>query len=201
MYPGEILNIHVFEPKYKQLIRDCIDEKKKFGMPVILDKKIEEFGTVMEITEMVQEYDNGEMDVRTKGIDVFRVLEVVQEIPEKLYCGAIVNYPENIVARGDTEIGKLILKEVKRLYSVMSVESKFPNNEEAAISYQIAHFTGLSRQQEYEVLGLFTELHRLEYLRRHLKKMEPMLEEMEKMKARVQLNGHFRNLSASDLNL
>ena len=45
--------------------------------------------------EIVKEYDNGEMDIITQGTIVFRILEIIKKIPDKLYSGAIVNYPEN----------------------------------------------------------------------------------------------------------
>ena len=41
-------------------------------------------------------HDNGEMDIKTKGIKVFRILEVIKEVPDKLYSGAIVNYPDTL---------------------------------------------------------------------------------------------------------
>ncbi|HXS36197.1 MAG TPA: LON peptidase substrate-binding domain-containing protein [Flavipsychrobacter sp.] len=201
VYPGESLNLHVFEPRYKQLITECIEEKKPFGIPAVLNKKLEEYGTLMEITELVKEYDNGEMDVRTKGTEIFRVLEIIKQIPDKLYHGAIVKYPENVMEHGDTTLATRVISEVKRLYSLLNVESKFPEQQTGAISYKIAHFTGLAKEQEYELLCIFTELQRLEYLRRHLNNITPMLKELEEVKARIQMNGHFRNLSLGDLDL
>ena len=201
VFPGEILNLHIFEPQYKQLIRECIDGKKQFGIPPVFDKKIGEFGTLMEITELVQEYDNGGMDIRTRGLDVFRVLEVIKDVPDKLYHGAIVNYPDNVTEPGDTSISNLILSEVKRMYALLDVQRKTPAEPDAIISYSIAHFVGLTKEQEYELLSIFTEIQRLEYLRRHLNAIIPVVQELEKMKARVQMNGHFRDLSMDGLEL
>lgn len=200
VYPGESLNLHVFEPRYKQLIKECLADKKAFGIPCVLDRKVEEYGTLMEIEELVTEYENGELDIRTRGKRVFRVLEMVKEIPDKLYSGAIVNYPENITEREDTKISDLIISEVRRLYSLLNMESKFPAKENL-VSYEIAHFVGLSKTQEYELLGLFTETQRLEYIRRHLNNIIPVINELEQVKARIQRNGHFRNLSLDDFEI
>src|SRR4051812_32916205 len=93
VYPGEHLNLHIFEPKYIQLINECYSEKKSFGIPAVIDKRLQDYGTVMKITEITNVMDNGEMDIRSEGNEVFRVLEVIREIPDKLYSGAIVNYP------------------------------------------------------------------------------------------------------------
>ena len=199
VYPGEPLNLHIFEPRYKQLIKDCIRDRKLFGIPSVKDKQVNELGTLMEITEVVKEYDNGEMDIRTRGTEVFKVLEVIKELPEKLYQGAIVTYPPNTMEPGDTKKAQLILRELQRMFQLLNQENKITAEKQSMISYEIAHLVGLSKEQEYELLGIFTEIQRLEYLRKHLKSITPVLEELEKVKARVQMNGHFRNLSLGDI--
>lgn len=201
VFPGEALNLHIFEPRYKQLISECIRDKKSFGITTVLDTKIEELGTSMDIIEVVKEYDTGELDIKTRGMNVFRILEVIKDLPEKLYWGAIVNYPSNIIEQDNTNIARVILDEVKRLYTLVNLEEKFPAHKTSMISYEIGHLVGLSKAQEYELLGLFTESQRLEYIRRHLNAITPVVKELEEMKARVQRNGHFRNLSLDDLNL
>ncbi len=201
VFPGESLNLHIFEPRYKQLIAECLNDKKSFGIPSVLDSSLNEYGTLMEITDVVKKYDNGEFDIRTKGVSIFRILETVKGIPDKLYDGAIVTYPDNIVHKGDSRISSVIVDEIRRLYNLLGVQDKFPLNDKDIISYEIGHLVGLSKKQEYELLSLFTELQRLEYLRRHLNNMIPMVQELERMKERVQMNGHFRNLSLDDFNL
>src|SRR6476619_6222091 len=96
VYPGEQLNLHIFEPRYKQLINECFAEKKLFGIPVVINNHLNEMGTLVEVEEITSRYDNGELDIRTRGIKVFRVLEVIKQVPDKLYSGAIVNYPDNV---------------------------------------------------------------------------------------------------------
>lgn len=199
VYPGEPLNLHIFEPRYKQLIKECIDAKKPFGIPVVLDKKIQEYGAVIEIAELVKVYPDGEMDIKAKGAGIFRILEIIKQIPDKLYSGAIVNFPDNITVPDDSKLGNLIMSEVKRLYALLNVEEKLPSTDEGILSYKIAHFIGLSLQQELELLQLLTETQRLEYIRKHLNNMVPMLQGLEEAKARIKLNGHFRNLSLDDL--
>lgn len=199
VYPNEPLNLHVFEPRYKQLIRECIETPKPFGIPVVLDKKIQEYGTLIEVNELVKEYPGGEMDVRAKGVGVFRVLETIKDVPDKLYSGAIVSYPENSITPEDTKLGLLIMSEVKRLYALLNVEEKLPSADNGILSYKIAHYIGLTLHQEFELLQLFTETQRLEYIRKHLNSMVPMLQGLEETKARIKMNGHFRNLSLDDL--
>ena len=195
VFPGEVLNLHIFEPRYIEMMKERVTDKKPFGLPSVINNISNELGTMMEISEVVKEYDNGEMDIRTRGVKVFRVLQLVNDIPEKSYSGAIVNFPENITKPDDTNTSRLIVQEVKRLYTLLNVEAKFPVHKEEAVSYEIAHFVGFTKDQEYELLSLFTEVQRLEYIRRHLNNIIPVIKELETMKARIQMNGHFRNLA------
>jgi Lon protease-like protein len=199
VYPGEVLNLHIFEPRYKQMIGECIAEKKPFGIPPVVEKNLHDIGTLMEITELAKEYPDGTMDIRTKGLSVFRILHRMDVVPDKLYSGAIVTYPDNITEAGDTALARNIVAEVKRLYDLMNVSEKFPAGKELMLSYELAHLVGLSLEQEYELLGIFTELQRLEYLRRHLNSIVPIIKELEHIKERIQRNGHFRDLSLGDL--
>ena len=141
------------------------------------------------------------MDIRTEGVKVLRVLEIIKSIPEKLYSGAIVSYPENEENAGNRKVMQQVSKGLKELHRLLNVAKEFKKPEEQLISYDIAHHAGLSIEEEYELLGLMKEVQRQEYLKRHLQKVLPMLVEMESLKEKVKLNGHFRNLSAFDLDV
>ena len=199
VFPDETLNLHIFEARYVQLINECIEQHKPFGIPVVLNNKLMEFGTLMEITEVVKRYDSGRLDIRTKGLKVFRILEFVRQLPDKLYSGAIVNYPENQILKIRPNLSDLIIEEVKKMYRLLGFDDRFNLDNTDWSSYDIAHKAGLSQEQEYEFLQLFNEIQRLEFLRRHLKKMQPVIRELSLLKDRIQLNGHFRNLSSPDL--
>ncbi len=193
VYPGEDLNLHIFEPRYKQLIKECIDQKKPFGIPSVVENTVTDLGTLVEVVELVKEYDDGKMDIRTKGIKVFRVLEVIKEIPDKLYSGAIVNYPNNELALLPLRMKKL-LSGIRELHKLLKVDKDFKKPDEQLSSYDVAHHTGMSLQEEYELLSLMQEDQRLEYLKRHITKVVPVLSQMENLKEKIKLNGHFKDL-------
>lgn len=201
VYPGEKLHLHIFEPRYKQLINDCKESGKPFGIPTVINNKVSEMGTLVTLKEIVQTYDNGEMDIRTEGLEVFRILEVIKSVPDKLYNGAIVNYPDNTLGEGSRELMQVVVKGVKELHRLLNISKDFKKPENELRSYDVAHHAGLSLEEEYEVLGLLKEIQRQEYLKRHLQKVLPMLMEMESLKEKVKLNGHFRNLSTFDLDV
>ncbi|MBI1781646.1 MAG: LON peptidase substrate-binding domain-containing protein [Sphingobacteriales bacterium] len=199
VYPGENLNLHIFEPRYKQLIKECVDLKKAFGIPAVIKNDVAELGTLVEVTEISNAYEDGKMDIKTKGIRVFRILEVIKEVPDKLYSGAIVNYPDNS-ERGSREMMQKIMKGISELHTLLKVTKEFKKPPEELSSYDVAHHIGLSLEEEYEILSIMTELQRQEYLKRHINKVLPLLTEMENMKEKIKLNGHFKNLSSFDFN-
>ncbi len=198
LYPGEELNLHIFEPRYKQLINECIEAKKPFGMPTVLKNKVSEMGTLVEITELTRKYENGEMDIKTKGVKVFRILEVVKQIPDKLYQGAIVNYQDQD-GNGSRQLMKKVLTSIRQLHKLLKVSKEFSKPDNELLSYDVAHHAGLSLEQEYELLTFSFELHREEYLKQHLAKVLPVVSEMEHLKKRVKMNGHFKNLGGFEI--
>ena len=193
VFPGEQLNLHIFEPRYRQLINECFATKKPFGIPAVIDDKINEMGTLVQVKEISQVYEDGKMDIKTEGLQVFRMLEAIHELPDKLYSGAIVNYPDNN-EKGNRILMNGIVKGIKELHKLLNIEKKFVKPDEELWSYDVAHHAGMSLQEEYELLELLHELQRQEYLKRHLTKVIPVLAEMEMLKEKVKLNGHFKNL-------
>lgn len=193
VYPGEKINLHIFEERYKQLINDIDLSKKNFGIPCIIENKIAHTGCVMSLENIAKKYDDGKMDITTLGQQVFNIIEILPGVPGKLYQGAIVSYPERI------EQGKFILKNkvlemVRGLHTALHISKTFSKPDKELTSYDMAHSAGLSLAEEYELLELLEENQRLEYLNRHLKKVLPIVNGMEALKEKIKLNGHFREL-------
>lgn len=198
VYPGEDLNLHIFEPRYKQLIKECHEQKKPFGIPSVIDNKVQENGTLVQITEMTKVYESGEMDIKTQGVQVFRILELIKEIPDKLYSGAIVNYPATH-EHGKPELMRKVMASVRNLHELLKVKKDFKKPDDQIRCFDIAHHVGLSIEQEYEMLGLLDERQRQEYLKRYLAKVIPTVAGMEKLKEKIKLNGHFKDLPGFNL--
>lgn len=198
VFPGENLNLHIFEPRYKQLITECFEQKKPFGIPAVIGNELKDYGSLIYISEIATTYTNGEMDIKTRADKIFRILEVVKTIPGKLYSGAIVNYPHNELA-GDQQVMKMLVAKMKGLHASLQVKKDFHKDESELNAYDIAHHSGLTLQQEYELLQLTKERQRQEYLKRHFDATLPVFDEMKRLKEKIQMNGHFRNLSGLNL--
>ncbi len=200
VYPGEQLNLHIFEPRYKQLIAECWAEAKLFGIPAVIDSKVQDFGTLVRITEITTVHENGEMDIKTRGEEVFKILEIIKEIPDKLYGGAIVNYPVN-TEQGSAEVMRRVVAGIRELHKLLKISKEFGCPDEELKSYDVAHHIGLSLQEEYELLNLLHERQRQEYLKRHLTRVLPMVAQLESLKEKIKLNGHFKNLSGFNFDI
>ena len=125
--------------------------KKPLGIPSVIGGQVSEIGTLMELVEIKKVYENGEMDIRTRGIKVFRILELVKSLPDKLYGGAIVNYLEDF-DNGDRILMNKVVEGIRELHSILKVSKVFKQPDEALWSYDVAHHAGLSLIEEYDLL-------------------------------------------------
>jgi hypothetical protein len=94
-----------------------------------------------------------------------------------------------------------VIKAVRELHTRLKVQKEFRKPDDELNSYDIAHHAGLSLEEEYELLGLLQEAQRQEYLKRHLAKVLPLMAEMDQLKEKIKLNGHFKNLSSMDFDI
>lgn len=193
VYPNELVNLHIFEPRYKQLIADCVNEQKAFGMATVINGQLQDFGYTVRVTKITKTYDNGEMDLTIQGHDVIKILDFVNEIPNKMYGGAIVNYPENSFSCTD---GIFILHKVKiklaEVFAKLKIQKKHLFSNGNFLSYYYAHYIGLTLKQEYEVLTILTEAQRLDFIVYFLQEMVNNSYMLKNVQDKVKLNGHFR---------
>lgn len=198
VYPEEKINLHIFEPRYKQLIQDCLKDNKLFGIPAVINHRLEELGCLMQIEKIVKVYENGEMDITVRGVSVIKVLEIIHQIPNKLYSGAIINHLPNQVFPIPLTMKKLLVK-IRQFHLQIQVTKNFAKPDELLLSYDVAHHIGLTLQEEYELLNLLQEDQRLEFLKRHLSKHSKASEQIDQLRAKIQLNGHFKELRGFNL--
>nr|WP_299174464.1 LON peptidase substrate-binding domain-containing protein [uncultured Allomuricauda sp.] len=194
-FPGETVPLHIFEERYKQLIRDCRQEAITFGIPVFIDNTIA-YGTEVQLAEVVTTYENGEMDVVCVARQVFKILSFENQMDGKLYAGGEVEFldSENDT---DEEIKLEVLQKVESLYELMDVPfTKIP--EKQFNSYTLAHKMGLSFEQEYQLLQISSETERLLFIKKHLETTSTVLSEVNRTKDIIEMNGHFKNFDPLD---
>ncbi|MBX0289775.1 LON peptidase substrate-binding domain-containing protein [Hymenobacter sp. HSC-4F20] len=194
VFPGEKLNLHIFEPRYRQLIHDCLARDIPFGIPPYLNASVSTLGTEMQLMGVEKTYPSGEMDIRTRAVGLFRVQEFYRQLPGKLYAGAEVEtLPDDNTPDPDLrEQTRPLLRQLYDLLGLRRLLVELPTNFRV---YDIAHQLGMSTEQEYELLEAASEAERQQRVFAHLLRVLPVLEETERLKERARLNGHFKNLT------
>lgn len=187
-FPYQNLNLHVFEPRYKDLISDCIETNSTFAIPSYVKNKVE-YGTEMEISEVSKKYEDGKYDIKTRGKRVIKVLDMENPYRNKKYAiGAIeeINNKNN----GDLILKEEISEAVQEMYDLVEVD-----NRQLSMDFQIfdiAHQIGLSQEAEYELIQITEERQRQRFVLDHLKVLLPKLRDVQRAKELIQMNGHFR---------
>lgn len=189
-FPGEQVNLHIFEPRYKQLIGECRDLGRPFGIPPFVEGRIADCGTQMVLEKVVREYPNGEMDIVTRGTDVFHVESFLRVAPGKLYGGGSVRVLVN-----DPKPDALIVEEIadlfRRFHTLLNTGHTRGDFYVENISYAVANEIGLSFEQRVALLGLPREADREQLILDHLRHVVPVLEAAETTRRRIQANGTF----------
>ncbi len=194
-FPGETVPLHIFEERYKELIRDCRSEAVTFGIPVYIYDQIG-FGTEVQLVEVVNTYNEGEMDVVCVGRQVFKILSFENQMEGKLYPGGNVEFLENFNDAPDT-LKKSVLEKIAMLYDLMDVHFE-PMPIDKFNMYILIHKIGLSFEQEYQILQMPKESDRLNFIKSHLLATITVLKEVNRTKGAIKMNGDFRNFDPLD---
>ena len=190
-FPSESINLHIFEPRYKQLINDCLEKEMNFGIPSYVRNKIE-LGTEVEITEVTKRYPDGRLDIKTRGLNVFKVLNYENPWKDRLYAGGMVSYVEQDM---EYDFSKLFeFKElVGSLMNWLDEEGVIdPSNIKSV--FDIGHKIGFKLDEEYTLIEFTSEEDRLVYAVEHLTNLIPALERAKNAQDRIRQNGHFKHL-------
>ena len=191
-FPLENLNLHIFEPRYRQLVNDAVEGKTTFGVPLFINNKLKGYGTEMSIVSIDKKYEDGRMDIKTRGVRIFRIVDFQNPFRDKLYAGGEVEWLLN--EDDDEEINPELIRLVQKLYDIMKVNVSLDTTDGQPFSFKIAHKIGLSVHEEYELLTIETEQARQQKVIDHLYRIIPTLIEIERTKEIIKMNGHFKNL-------
>ena len=196
VFPGESLNLHIFEQKYRQLFADLKSGTITFfGIPPVVDHQMHAFGTRLILTDIVKNYPGGEMDVSTQGIDVFKLGGILANSGQKLYAEATVD-----LITHDSSYDFLKFEELRGLYlefqDLMAAQKEIDVVDGDGYSFKIAHYIGLSEVQKLALLEIVSEFDRQDYLIQHLKLIILSMRNIKETQARITANGHFKNLKS-----
>ena len=73
LFPGTVLQLHIFEPRYQEMISECLAEQKTFGVVRSKEEGIAEIGCTAKIVKVAKKYPDGRMDILAEGKRRFEV--------------------------------------------------------------------------------------------------------------------------------
>jgi hypothetical protein len=193
-FPDEELNLHIFEPRYQALVADIESGSKSFGVCTFLDK-ISGFGTLVRLDQVYERYEDGRLDIKTIGLQPFKIISFDNPSPGKLYAGGEVELLPN-----DPIVERFLHQEyifyLREMLYLLKYEPSF--NPEEINSYSFSHKLGLSLEEELDLLIMPSENERTQFLINHFKRMIPAIKAAELARHKISQNGHFKHLDPLD---
>lgn len=192
LLPGADMPLHIFEPHYRQMVRDCMDTKSPFGMLLALPNGMAGTGCTAEILEVTNRYEDGRCDILTVGREPFRVTEL---------------FPDEPLLRGEVDfledrpvpLSACVSRALTELYETCHtlIYDDYPRDCDAAaeteLSYRIAAKLPLDLLWKQRILELRSEAERQERLVAYLREWAPHLQKSDALRARSAGNGHGLN--------
>jgi len=194
VFPDDSLNLHIFEPRYKELVNECYDQSEIFGIPTFFNKKKLTYGTSIKINSIEKKYPDGKMDIRTQGMNVFRIIKLYKKVAGKLYSKAEVEYISQEY-NGSIDLNNDILMYINELYDVMSIDKGTTDPNDPQFCFKTCHYIGMNLEQKFELLKINDEYSRQLYVIEYLKEMIPIAKRIENIRSRAKMNGHFKHFN------
>lgn len=102
LFPGEQTTLHIFEPRYLQLVTDCLNNEDFFGIPYQGKTTLSELGSLVKIVQILKKYDNGEIDILIECSNNFKINNFETKNKSRLYpCGTIMPLNKNKFSPSD----------------------------------------------------------------------------------------------------
>ncbi len=190
LFPGASLRLHIFEPRYKQMVERCLETSEEFGVIMARAEGIAPVGCTAAIVEVLKKYEDGRMDILTVGESAFRLTDVFEDKP----------YLEGLVeALGDDDTGEISPQTEKRLMELyenchsLVYGQPAPEREEnnsITLAFEIAHDLPLDLEFKQQLLEMRAESERQKRLLARLTEWLPKLARLGEARVKAAGNGH-----------
>jgi Lon protease-like protein len=186
LLPTEQVSLHIFEERYQELIRECLDEEREFGLVYADDDGLREIGTRAVVTEVMERFEDGRMNVIVEGRERFRLVELTSG--RSFHTGEIeaVADDRDPAALEDVERA---LELFRKLVDLTGAEVEAPDSDEPQLSFAIAARFDFAAELKQELLQETSERARIASLCRLLEAAAAAVERQQEIAARAQTNG------------
>lgn len=188
LFPGAPLPLHIFEPRYRELISECMAEKKTFGMVRTRESALAEVGCTAAILNVVKRYDDGRFDIVIQGRQRFEIEELNQE--RSFLRGEVVFFEDepSQVSKSDTET---VIQLHQQLFDVLGQHVEFEKKYDS-LSFQLAHELPVDMDFKQSILEMKSEAERVETLIEYYRATIPKVEMTLRARDKASGNGHVR---------
>ncbi len=191
--PGEPVPLHIFEPRYKQLLTDCaptIGSKhyQPFGMVYSKSTKLNEIGCTVVVDEILHKYPQGELDIMSFGSKRFRLLESYRD---KVYLTGLIEWVEDQEESVSVQQRQQVLDLYEKFLTLVDVEDHTIDRKKEKLSFEIAYRIHPEKPYKLELLEALSESERLRILQKYLEESIPQIEQAKEFKRVVRSNGYF----------
>lgn len=178
LFPETALPLHIFEPRYKNLINDSFNTDTEFGITFSKSDKIHKYGCSAKVTKILTKYPDGKLDIVIKGIKRYYLLDYklgnnLYFIGDVQFIDSQMDYPDVNLLIECVDIYNKIAEKVKSIkIEKININSLFT----LSPSFTLAQKSGLTLDQKYQLLELDNENERLSFLIKHLSYIEPLMD-------------------------
>jgi Lon protease-like protein len=161
LLPTERVPLHIFEPRYKELIGECLRSGREFGLVLQDDRGRREIGTRAAVVEVLQVFDDGRMNVVVEGQDRFRLCGLTSG---RMFLTGDVEPVDDEDEEPDAGESEQALALFRRLVETAGGEVDDPDENSGPLSFQIAARIDFGTEPKQELLELRSEPARLRHL-------------------------------------
>ena len=189
LLPGEVVPLHIFEERYKKLIGERL-EGGEFGIVLAEEDSVRECGTVARVAQLIEELDDGRMNVLVQGERRFRIIEIREpDDPGADYLQAQVELYRDAEPEGSETLREAALEVFGKMLALMDVESPREPAGEGPLSFRVAAAIDFGAPLKQELLESLSEEQRLETLLAAMTSVLPRLELRKEREEAIRGNG------------
>ena len=187
LLPGIPLPLHIFEPRYKEMIGECLSKNAQFGVVRAIEEGIAEIGCSAEIITVTKEYPDGRLDLITEGRKRFEVLEVNEE--RSFLRAEILWLPDEAESSAEAERAKAVQLHLEILSMAGAVQD-LSAADQNQLSFYLAGSLPLDLDFKQKLLAMRSEPQRIQAVTEYLEKLLPRLRHSAKAREKAGGNGH-----------
>ncbi|HTD24578.1 MAG TPA: LON peptidase substrate-binding domain-containing protein [Terriglobales bacterium] len=188
LFPTIPLPLHIFEPRYKEMIAECLEQHAVFGIIHAKQEEMAEIGCTAKILDVIKRYDDGKLDILTQGLRRFEILRVNEE---RSFLRAEVSYfdDEDNDAGGDAR--KQLLHLHKQLLALSGEQNpEIPSEDSPALAFEVAARVPLDLEFKQSLLGIRSEAERVSTLIAYYEALIPKVSRALHIRTKAGSNGH-----------